>query len=109
MLDATARLAVISTIQVAPSVSRALSGGFGLRSERPLILLVVPVALVQAPNYLLAHRGIAGHRDREALLRDDLAAPCLDREMFRSERQAPIGPVRALPGHGYASKKLNSI
>jgi hypothetical protein len=72
-----------------------------------LILLVASIAIVQAPNYLLAHRGIAGYRDREALLGDDLAAPCLDREMFRSERQASIGPPR--PGPGHALKKLNSI
>jgi len=62
------------------------------RSERPLILLVVPIASVQAPRYLLAHRGIGG-----------------DREVFRSERQASIGPVPAFQGSGHAFKKLNSI
>jgi hypothetical protein len=72
-----------------------------------LILLVAPIAIVQAPDYLLAHRGIAGYRDREALLCDDLASLCLEREMFRSERQASIGP--ALPGPGHALKKLNAI
>ena len=50
-------------------------------SERPLILLVAPIAVVQAPGYLLAHRWIAGDRDREALLGDNLAASCLDREV----------------------------
>jgi hypothetical protein len=90
-------LAVISIIEVALFES----------SERPLILLVAPTAIVQAPGYLLAHRGIVGYRDREALLCDDLAAPCLDREMFRSERQASIGSPR--PGTGHTLKKLNSI
>jgi hypothetical protein len=88
-------LAVISIIEVALFES----------SERPLILLVAPIAIVQAPGYLLAHRGIAGYRDRETLRCDDLAAPCLDREMFRSERQASIGSPR--PGN--TLKKLNSI
>jgi hypothetical protein len=78
-------------------------------SERPLILLVAPIALVQAPNYLLAHCGIGCYRDNDAVLRHDLAASCLDREVFRSERQAFIGPVRALPSHSDALKKLNSI
>jgi len=74
-----------------------------------LILLVAPIAFVQAPSDLLAHRGIGGDCNNGAVLRDDLAAPCLDREVFRSERQASIGPVPALLGPGYASKKLNSI
>jgi hypothetical protein len=74
-----------------------------------LILVVASIAIVQAPNYLLAHRGSAGYRDREALLGDDLAAPCLDREMFRSERQAPIGPIPTLASPGHTLKKLNSI
>jgi hypothetical protein len=95
----TAQLAVISTIEVAAS-------GW---SERPLILLVAPIAFVQAPSYLLAHRGIGGYRDHDALLCEDLAASCLDREVFRSERQAPIGPAPALPGRGHTLKKLNSI
>jgi hypothetical protein len=69
-----------------------------------LILLVAPIAFVQAPGYLLAHRGIGGYRDHDAVLREDLAASCLDREVFRSERQASIGPVRAFPGPGYALK-----
>jgi hypothetical protein len=56
---------------------------------------------------LLAHRRIGGYRDNDALLSDDLAAPCLDREMFRSERQASIGPP--LPGPSDTLKKLNSI
>ena len=62
-----------------------------------------------APGYLLAHRGIGGYRDNEAVLCDDLAASCLDREVFRSERQAPIGPVPALPDPCHTLKKLNSI
>jgi hypothetical protein len=80
-----------------------------LWSKRPLIFLVAPIAFVQAPSYLLAHHGIGGYRDNDAVLCDDLAASCLDREVFRSERQASIGPVPTLPGVGYASKKLNSI
>jgi hypothetical protein len=74
-----------------------------------LILLVTPIAFVQAPGYLLAHRGIGGCRDDDAFLRDDLSAPCPDREVVRSERQASIGPVRALNGAGYTLKNLNSI
>jgi hypothetical protein len=73
-----------------------------------LILLIAPIAFVQAPSYLLAHRGIGGYRDHDALLCEDLAASCLDREVFRSERQAPIGPVSALSGLGHTLKKLNS-
>jgi hypothetical protein len=81
-----------------------------LRSERPLILLVAPIAFVQTPGYLLAQRGIGCYRDNDALLCDDLAASCLDREVFRPERrQASIGPVPALPGPGHTLKKLNSI
>jgi hypothetical protein len=74
-----------------------------------LIFLVAPIAFVQAPGYLLAYRGIGGFRDNDALPCDDLAASCLDREMFRSERQASIGPVPALLGPRHTSKKLNSI
>jgi hypothetical protein len=74
-----------------------------------LILLIAPIAFVQAPSYLLAHRGIGGYRDHDALLCKDLAASRLDREVFRSERQAPIGPVPALSGPGHTLKKLNSI
>src|SRR5258708_12045088 len=83
--------------------------GLGLWSERPLILLVAPIAFVQAPSYLLAHRGIAGYRDHGALLSDDLVASCLDREMFRSKRQASIGPVPTLPAPGHTFQKLNPI
>jgi hypothetical protein len=74
-----------------------------------LILLVAPIAFVQAPGYLFAHRGIGGYRDNDAVLCDDLAASRLDREVFRSEWQASIGPVPALPGPGHTLKKLNSI
>jgi hypothetical protein len=102
-------LAVISTIEAAPFVVCALSSGLGLWSERPLILLVAPIASVQAPSYLLADRGICGYRDNDALLCDDLAASCLNREVFRSERQASIGAVPARPGPGHTLKKLNSI
>ncbi|WP_157676465.1 hypothetical protein [Afipia sp. GAS231] len=72
-----------------------------------MILLVAPIAVVQAPDDLLAHRGVTGDRDREALLGDNLAAFCLDREMFRSERQASIGRPR--PAYGHSLKELNSI
>jgi hypothetical protein len=71
-----------------------------------LILLVAPIAFVQAPSYLLAHREIGGYRDNGALLCDDLATSCLNREVFRSQRRASIGPVPALPD---TLKKLNSI
>jgi hypothetical protein len=74
-----------------------------------LIFLVAPIAFVQTPSYLLAHRGIAGYRDHDALLSDDLAASCLDREKFRSERQAPIGPIPTLASPGHTLQKLNSI
>src|SRR5882672_3195558 len=90
--DATAQSTVISTIAVAPFDSWALSSGLLPRSERPLIFLVVPIAFVQAPRYLLAHRGIGGDRDNDALLRDDFAASCLDWKVFRSKLQASIGP-----------------
>jgi hypothetical protein len=53
-----------------------------LWSERPLILLVTQIAFVQAPSYLLAHRGIGCCGDNDAVLCDDLAASCLDREVF---------------------------
>jgi hypothetical protein len=74
-----------------------------------LILLVVPIAFVQAPRDLLAHRGIGGYRDNGALLRDDFATSCLDRKVLRPERQLSIRSVPAHTGSGYASKKLNSI
>jgi hypothetical protein len=99
-------LAVISTIEVAPFDSHFLAASGW--SERPLILLVAPIAFVQAPSYLLAHLGIGRYRDNDAVLGDDLAASCLDREVLRSERQAPIGSVPALPGPGHTLKKLNS-
>src|SRR5271167_4241292 len=89
-------MAVTSTVEAA------------LWSERPLIFLAAQIAFVQAANYLLGHRGIGCCRDSDAVLRDDLTAPRLDRKMLRSERQAPVGPVRTLPGFRYASKKLNS-
>jgi len=47
-----------------------------------LILLVAPIAIVQATDDLLANRGIGGYRDDNALLCDDLAAPYFDREVF---------------------------
>jgi hypothetical protein len=71
--------------------------------------LAAQIAFVQAPSDLLAHRGIGCRRDSDAVLCDDLAAPCPDREVVRSERQASIGPVRALHGAGYTLKNLNSI
>jgi len=73
-----------------------------------VILLVAPIAFVQAPSYLLAHRRIGRYRDDDALLREDLAASCRDREVFRSERQALIGPVPAVSSSGHTLKKLNS-
>src|SRR5712675_1220921 len=50
------------------------------RSKRPLILLVVPIALVQAPNDFFTHLGITCDRDNHAVLCDDIAVFCLDRE-----------------------------
>ena len=50
--------------------------------ERPLILLVAPIAFVQAPSYLLAHRSIGCCCDSDALLCDDLTTPCLNREVL---------------------------
>jgi len=83
------------------------SGGLGLWSERPLILLVAPIAIVQAPNYLLAHRGIAGYRDREALRCHDLRVP------LPRPGNVPIGAASvdrtSRPGLGHTLKKLNSI
>jgi hypothetical protein len=71
--------------------------------KAPIILLVVPVALVQAPNDFFAHLGIAGDRDNHAVLRDDIAVFGLDREVFRTERQAPTGTVPALRGACHTS------
>jgi hypothetical protein len=79
------------------------------RSERPLILLIGQIAIVQASSYLRAHRGIGGDRDHDAFLCNDLAASCLDREVFRSQWQALIGPVPELRDPGHTSQKLNSI
>jgi hypothetical protein len=101
-------LAVISTIEVAPIRLVSTFQQPRVWSERPSILLVAPIAFVQAPGNLLAHRGIGSYRDNDALLCDDLAASCLDGEVFRSERQASIGPVPAFPDSGHALKKLNS-
>jgi hypothetical protein len=47
-----------------------------------LILLAAQIAFVQAPSYLRAHRGIGRCRDNDAMLGDDLAASCQDREVF---------------------------
>src|ERR1700754_1967577 len=77
----TVQLAVISTIEVALSIREHFLAR-ELRSQRPLILLVAQVAFIQAPSYLLAHRGIGCCRDNDAVLCDDLAASCLDREVF---------------------------
>src|SRR5258708_6915635 len=79
-----------------------------LGSERPLTLLVAPIAFVQAPGYLLADRGIGCRRDNDAVLGDDLAASGLDREVFGSERQVPVGPVQTLACFGQSLKKLNA-
>jgi hypothetical protein len=75
----------LSTKPMQKRMIYCLAGGLinhrDLRSECPLILLVAPIAFVQAPSYLLAHRGIGG-RDNDALLSEDLAASRPDREVF---------------------------
>src|ERR1700737_2281186 len=95
-------------LEARPTTTHQQETGLRLRSERPLTFLVAQIAFIQAPGYLLAHRGIGCYRDNDAVLCDDLAASCLDREVFWSEWQASIGPVRVLPALGHPSKKLNS-
>jgi hypothetical protein len=71
-----------------------------------LVFLVVPIGLVQATHDLHAHRGIAGDRDDGAVMRDDLAAIRLDREVLWTKRPTSIGTVPALRGTFHAPQKL---
>lgn len=73
-----------------------------------MIFLVVPIGLVQAPHDLPVDRGIARNRDDHAILRDDIAAFGLDRELFRTQMRPPIRPVPARRSARGASPKMHS-